>query len=251
MPKPDLNTFCAEHEDHIEELVQRFSDYQAISGGLTQHHIVNWLSQFSAQHWPLALELAAAIQYYSSNSLNGVLRALKGTINEHIVAEQVPQDSVCYVPGGRTAESGQGIAQLYRNVNRLRRRRNQFVDLLELQERLFKLENPMVVFLDDFIGTGQQMSNYWRDVISQYVPEYLPLFLAVAAAFPDGVRRIENETPLTILVAHPLSSRHQLLGGHNTRFTTSQKSTLRRYCNNWGNHPLGFGNIGALVVPAD
>ena len=246
MPKPDLTTFCAEHEDDIEELAQRFSDYQPLSG-MSQHHIAGWLSQFSRQHWSLALELANIVQYYGTRALNGAVRALKDNIEQQIKTEGVLHNRVFYVPGGRTAESGQGIAQLYRNVNRLRRRRSQFVDLLELQERLFKLENAMVVFLDDFIGTGQQMSNYWRDVISQYVPEYLPLYLAVAAAFPEGVRRIENETPFTVLIAHPLSSRHQLLGERNTRFTTFQKRTLRRYCEKWENRPLGFGGIGALV----
>jgi len=210
-------------------------------------HIIKWLGQFQAQHRRLLLRLAKAVQYYSSTAINNELRALGRLVTQAIDQEDIPQNSVFYVPGGRAGESGQDIARRYRNVNGLRRRTDQFVDLLELPGRLFKSKKVMVVFLDDFVGTGKQMCDYWRDVVSQVVPEYLPLYLGVVAAFPDGIQRIERDTPLTVVAVHTLTNRQQLLSAGNALFNKSEKQTLRQYCERWANHPHGHGDIAALV----
>ncbi|MFH1920896.1 MAG: hypothetical protein ABIP48_13585, partial [Planctomycetota bacterium] len=158
----------------------------------------------------------------------------------------VPPGSVLYIPGGRTAESGPSILHRFRNVNGMRRSK-QFIELHEAPQRIFALQRPALFFLDDFVATGKQISDYWRDVVSQLVPEYFPVYLGVVAAFPDGTRRVEDETPLTVLAVNELSSRNQLLGTANNTFTNPQKQTLHNYCSDWGNHPLGHGNVGALV----
>lgn len=246
MSRSDLHEFCAENEDAITELADLFSDYQPL-GGMTQHRLMNWLRQFQAAHRSLALKLAQSIQYYSTHSIDAQLRALGKTVVRRIKQEAVPFSSVFYVPVGRAAESGQDIAWRYRNVNGMKHRERQFIHLLELPQHLFKHKRPMVVFLDDFIGTGKQVRDYWRDVVSQLVPEYLPLYLGVVAAYHDGLRKVEGECPIRVVSVHTLDSQHQLLGDANSRFNRDQKEILRKYCERWGNHPLGFHAMGALV----
>lgn len=241
-----LDAFCDNHLDEITKLAEGFADYQP-GGGVNQVIVRRWLGQFSNQHRALALRLAQTIQYYSTHSVNGQLRELRKLLDQHIESAGDTEASAFYIPGGRTAESGPSILHRFRNMNRMQNS-SRFIELLDAPQRLFEVENPIVIFLDDFIATGKQMSDYWRDVISQLVPEYFPAFHAVVAAFPDGIKRIEGETPLTVVSVHELSSRHQLLGNANTVFSKSQKRTLQHYCNDWGNHPLGYGDIGALVA---
>ena len=242
----DLHQFCAENQDDIETLAAAFADYQPLTG-ISVSHIMKWLGQFKMQHRSLALRLAKAVQYYSSVAINSELRSLGQLIGQAIEQEGIPQNSVFYLPGGRAGESGQDIARRYRNANNLRSRTDQFVDMLELPDRLFKSNKPMVVFLDDFVGTGKQMCGYWDTVVSQYVPEYIPIYLGVVAGFSDGMQRIEDDSPLKVVSVHTLNSRHQLLSAGNVLFNKSEKQTLRGYCEQWANHPHGFGDIAALV----
>jgi hypothetical protein len=246
MPITDLHQFCAEHQDEIEDLIEAFSDYQP-GAGISVPHVMRWLGQFNAQHRLLALKLAKTVKYYGSNSVNRQLRALGQTVSQAVKDQNIPENSVFYLAGGRAGESGQDMLRRYRNVNDLRNRARQFVELLELPACLFQSDTPMVVFLDDFVGTGKQMCNYWQQVVYEYVPEYLPIYLGVVAAFADGIQRIEDNCPLTVLSVHTLTKRNQLLSAGNEVFSRSQKRILRGYCEQWANHPYGFGEIAALV----
>ncbi len=246
MTSSDLGVYCASNEKKIHELTERFGDYQPLVGGIRERFVA-WLGQFSTQHRDLAVKLADKIEYYGTHRITQVVIALRKLVDQQIKAEQLGQNSVLYVPAGRSQESGGEVLRRYRLANRLHSRNDQFVEVHQLADALIAIPNPGVFFLDDFIGTGKQISDYWRDVLSQIVPEYLPLYLAVIAAFRDGLKRVEETTPLKVVTVHTLDGRHQLLGSANTAFNSAQKSTLKKYCEDWGNHPLGFGDLGALV----
>jgi phenolic acid decarboxylase len=247
MPLNDLQQFCADNNDVIVELAELLSDYLPVSGGVTQAHIMRWLGQFTHDHMSLALKLAKSILYIGNHSIDNQLQTLGNRIRRHIQRERINLDNVFYVPVGSVGESGLDIAHRYRNVNRMRPRNNQFVHLIELPKRLFEHEEKMVVFLDDFIGTGRQVCEYWHQVASQIVPEYIPICLGVVAAYHDGIRRVENECPFTVVVVHELGYRHRLLDAGNQTFTDAEREVFQRYCEEWGNNPLGFGEVGALV----
>ena len=246
MSGSDLDVYCASNQKTIHELAERFVDYQPLRGGSRQQFVA-WLGQFSAQHRDLALTLARKVEYYGTHRITEGAIAMRGLVDQQIEAEQLAPASVLYVPAGRSAESGGEILRRYRTANRLHSRKHQFVEVHQLTEALVAIPHPGVFFLDDFIGTGKQVSNYWRDVLCQIVPDYLPLYLAVIAGFRDGIKKVEDNTPLKVIPVHTLDGRHELLGSANQAFNSAQKTTLRRYCEVWGNNPLGFGEIGALV----
>jgi hypothetical protein len=246
MTGSDLHVYCASNEKKIHELAGRFGDYQPLRGG-SRERLVAWLGQFNAQHRDLAVKLAGKIEYYGTHRITENAVALRGLVDQEIKAVDVASGDVLYVAGGRTGESGDEVLRRYRNANQLHSRRDRFIEVHRLTEALFAISNPGVVFLDDFIGTGKQISDYWRDVLCQIVPDYVPLYLAVIAGFRDGIRKVEDSTPLKVITVHTLDGRHQLLAGANTAFNSAQKTTLKRYCEDWGNHPLGFGDLGALV----
>src|SRR5262245_24746086 len=103
-----FDAFCEQHVNDIAELATAFADYQPV-GGVGQPHVMRWLKQFSAQHRDLALKFARSIHYYGTHGVNSLLRTLKTLIDQQIDAEGVPRSSVFYLPGGRTAESGEAI----------------------------------------------------------------------------------------------------------------------------------------------
>ena len=246
MPPADFDKFCEENIAALGMLCERFADYEPIQG-FNSAHMRSWLRQFRAQHRSLAIKLAGALAYYSNDQVSALMRPLKQTIDHQISVEAVDDRSVFYVPLGRAGESGNDILRRFRNVNRLQNLQQQFVTLIELPQKLFNTKQPVVFFFDDFIGTGKQISDGWAETISQVVPDYVPMYLAVIAAFKDGIRRVESETPLRVLSVHTLGPRNQLMESACRQFSSQEKNTLRRYCDDAGNQPLGFGHCGLLV----
>ncbi|MGH7139233.1 MAG: phosphoribosyltransferase-like protein [Pirellulales bacterium] len=242
-----LTAFCADNLETIEELVARFGDYVTAVGGVSSAHIRRWLSQFKQQHWPLALKFAGLIKYYSQATIGGAMPELKKLLDQQPPIHDADPDEVFFVPLGRVAESGPNVVSLYRNVNHLHGRQQQFVDLTDLPHSLYACAKPAVVFFDDFIGTGKQVSDYWRDILSQLVPDYHPLYLGTVAAFKKGIDRVESETPIKVVTVNCLGPELQLMATGSGRLSTGERKTLRRYCEDWENQPHGYGELAAMV----
>jgi len=245
MPDSAFEKFCEEHLSELDELAGRFGDYEPVDVDIARLRL--WLKQFGAQHRILALKLAKILSYYAVDRLNGVMPTLYKLIEQQIAGEDAKPAEVFYVPWGRTGESGEHIVRCFRLVNRLQRSGNRFINRAEVIERTVRLENPVVFFLDDFVGTGKQVCEGWRDIVSQIVPERVKTYLAVVAAFKEGVDCIESETPLRVLAVHTLGPRLQLMESACTSFSRGDKNTIKRYCEDAGNQPLGFGDRGLLV----
>ena len=246
MPLDGFDRFCQQHEQGLTEVAGRFADYQPLPG-VDRARLRSWLDQFSPEHWGLALKLAGAIHYYSIQGINALMRELHGLINQQIDSEGVPRNRVYYVPFGSSEESGAGILRSFRNVNRLHRAQKRFVETRDIPKILLNDDDPVVFFLDDFVGTGNQVSNAWRQTISEIVPEHLRLYLAVVACTAQGAERIEASTPLRVIAVHSIGPRHQLMAAENTTLSEQEKHTIRSYCEKVGNQPLGFGDKGLLV----
>ena len=245
MPVGDFNSFCADHSDEIAELADRFSDYEPFSVQIP--FVMGWLKQFQAQHRNLALKLAKRLRYYGTSQIHGLMPRAFEILKEQLNAQTAELNQAIFAPLGRIGESGPDIARRFRNANNLSSRQSQFVELPRLSEAVFKANQPTVVFLDDFVGTGKQVSDAWRDVLSSIVPEFVPMYLLVVAAYSDGIRRVERKTPIKVLHVHLLGGRDQLLSSANQSLSNSEKNAIRNYCEKAGNQPLGFGDLGALV----
>jgi hypothetical protein len=72
------------------------------------------------------------------------------------------------------------------------------LDVLEESIRANRILVPLTVYRskkDDFIGTGKTVSDYWNQILSQYVYPDQPMYLGTAIAYVPGIDRIHNETP--------------------------------------------------------
>jgi hypothetical protein len=83
--------------------------------------------------------------------------------------------------------------------------------------------------------------------LSQLVPEYKEIYLAVVAAMPDGARKVESSTPFRVLCVHTISTQYQLMSPTNQAFSDPERTTICRYSKVAGNMPLGYGDLGLLL----
>jgi hypothetical protein len=238
--------FLRENQEQVDALLLKFGDYEPVNG-FDKAHLTTWLAQFQPQHRSGALKLAESIRYFGIDSINTLMPRVHSLISDQISQENADANSVFYVPFGSTGDSGEDIVRRYKTVNKLQRLQNQFISKVQLLDRIVKADNPVVFFLDDFVATGKQVSDYWQQELHQYVLEYVPMYLAVIAARSDGIKRIEAESPLKVLSVHTIGNRHCLLHSANTDLSNSEKLAVHNYCKKAGNQPLGFGDLGLLV----
>jgi len=242
----DIDAFYRDNQQHIDQLVASFTDYSPVS--VDRSRVLAWLDQFPTDHWSLVLRLAQAIRYYGVGRVRELTRTLHGLLLQQLSDDGVKLRDVFFVGLGRSGESGQHVATFYRNANQLRARQQQFLALSELPSALnAKKDNAAVVFLDDFVGTGSQMTQHWENTLSQLVPEYLHLYLSIVAACDEGIAHIQAHTPLTTLYVHPLGPNCRLRDARNNTFTKQEKAIISNYCAKIGNMPMGYGRLGLTV----
>ena len=246
MGSDQFEQFLRDNHEHVDALVSRFSDYEP-ANGFDKAHLTSWLGQFQPQHRSCALKMAETIRYFGIDAINSLMPRVHSLICDQIKQEGADRSSVFYVAFGRTGDSGEDIVRRYKTVNKLNREQKQFISKIQVLERAINVENPLVFFLDDFVGTGKQVCDYWSEELHQYAPEYIPMYLAVIAARAEGIKRIEAETPLKVLSVHTIGDRHCLLHSANTDLSNSEKRAIHGYCKAAGNQPLGFGDLGLLV----
>jgi hypothetical protein len=166
---------------------------------------------------------------------------------QHIDNVGANKSEALFVPLGANGESGADIIRRYRNANSLHSWQNRFIGKSEIIEKTYQAKKPIVVFFDDFVGTGGQVEKYWEEVLRMLVPEYHPIILAVIAALPEGIDHIENTTPIKVLPVHTIHPKFQINKSACNVFSSQEKHTIERYCNNAGYKPLGHGDCGLLL----
>ena len=244
-----LAAFCEVNQERFDALIENLGSYQPQAVDLVR--IRRWVRQFDAADYDLAIRVVENVVFYDLTRLQRLLRTLHREIRTLLAEEGYRQlENLIFVPIGVTAESGQVIAAMYRNINRLQQSNARFAQVVELQGVLYNAqtagEKVALVFLDDFIGTGLTVTDFWKDVLSQHVYPTQPMFLGTAVACQDGINKIEAETPLRVIAVHLVQNMHLL--PHSDRFSAPEKQQIELYCRQVGNPPLGIGGLGLMLA---
>jgi hypothetical protein len=108
-----------------------------------------------------------------------------------------------------------------------------------------------VVFLDDFAGTGRQVSEGWRDVMAELLPGKPTTYLVLVAVSEAAKQRISRETPLRVESGVLLKREDDIFSPECPHFSAQERQAVLRYCVTAdGRHPRGFGDCGFVIVLA-
>lgn len=248
MAADPLAVFFEQNDDRINEVVRRLGSYQPQT--VDRDRLRVWLRQVESQDYDLLLRILETLDFYDLPRLQILLRTLHKTIRTQTISDGFRRmENLVFAPMGETAESGQEIIKRYRDVNRIGSTKAKLAQVVELQQILYEAnkagEKLAVVFLDDFIGTGKQVTDYWKQVLSQYIRPTQPMYVGTVVACDIGKEKVEAETPLRVMVVHRIQNRH--LFEPTDRFTQEEKNRIRGYCERVGNPPLGIGDLGVMV----
>jgi len=235
------------YHDDIILLRDKFRDYMPVT--VDEARITSWLSKFHPDDRALAIKLAHNVRYYSVRRMIDLMKELYHIIVKQVNAEGMRLKKAYFAPFGGVTTSGSGV--MYRfskaNTRNLARREKQLVSVADLPEVCTIIDNPIVFFLDDFVGTGTQAVKYWNEVLKQLVPEYLRLYLTVIVACDEAVKRIEGDSPLKVLCVHQVPAGCYFYKSGNKQFSDDEKQVISKYCDRVGNFPKGFGDLGLTL----
>jgi hypothetical protein len=244
-----LREFFDENGARLQAIVSTFGTYQPQP--VTRDRIWDWLRQFDEADYEVLVRVLEAVQYYDIARINSLLRELHRAVREQLSHDGFTQTKrTIFAPAGEVGSSGHEIFRRYREINKLQETAATLTLVPDLQKLVVAAQQSRVsiavVLLDDFIGTGVQVRDYWRDILTQVIPSPLPaLYFVTVAACNDGVVLVQNETPLRVITGHYLPDLARLSGA---KFTEDERNRIRTYCGSIGNQPFGFGDLELLLA---
>jgi len=243
-PEMVRRTNLRHHAEGIATLVRQWH------GVKTQEEIESWLLMFEDDERDVAIKLLSNTKYYSQTDIN----RLYGILHRKFI-RAVGQQSLKHIwffGIGGAAKSGQMTLYYYKAVNGLSE--SHFQDLRVLSASATKGIQTLA-FVDDFIGTGNQVITFWDEELrDQHGIEKAKLYCLVLLAFQSAIEHIQARTPFTVICAELLDERDRVFSPQCTIFSDEEeRRRAERICRRYGEvlcpeFPLGYDDSQALVA---
>lgn len=211
--------------------------------------IKNWIDAFQECDQAVAAKLLDNVLLISEDDIQrGYREALEVIPGWH--RQRARRNGEWLICGlGGAGESGGEMLRKFREANRLAGSKQDY-----LFETLSNLpahqltEADTVLLVDDFSGTGQQISDYW--------PTHAELiggaraYLILTAATRDAISLMMKLPSLSeVLVDYVLEPQDNLLAEQSSVFTDYEKERLLEYCIIADKaRPKGYGDCGLGVI---
>lgn len=215
-------------------------------GDLTDDEYKKWINQFEDYEQVYINKLVSRFNYFSLRRVQECLKQLYGQIIEEVGSI----DNILFVPVGYVVKSGSVVAYFFKKINSLRE--NFFCPYSELNEKSLK-NIKALVFIDDYIGSGQQSINVFRDLNEKLsVLDLNPkLIYATIVGFSEGVSLIKEKTRFIPITSYKYSSADLPFHEDSTFFENKEEredamKIVKKYGENlYPKFPLGYkGNSG-------
>lgn len=217
-------------------------------GDVTDQAVAEWMSQFEETERPIINQLLKAFRYYGSAQVAESVKGLYLDI-QHTTAGV--KTEIWFVPVGYVAKSGSIIAYYFRVQNGLRQ--DQFISPADVAA-LQLTENSTVVFLDDFLGTGNQATQVWTTVVEPLdIKSKCNFVYATLVAYREGIEHIKEKTGFSSLAVDVLDDSDRPFSSANRIFATEpERIAAEKLVEKYGdrlypNHPFGYRRTQGLV----
>jgi hypothetical protein len=229
--------------DQFDDFLKRFD------GEISRDVLKKWLDQFTEEEQPFVFKLLAKFRYYSSVRVLRLVQDLHARIQQ---AAGVGLNHQWYVPVGYVAKSGSAIALFYKKQNELGGSR--FLWASDLKAEHFR-DDSAIIFLDDFIGSGRQSAQFWKNVIQPLVPKKstCKVILGTLVGYEAGIRYLKETTGFMPVVVDTLTESDRPFSDHSDVFPKPEerekaRSTVEKYGKLlYPRYPFGYASAQSLV----
>ena len=225
-----------------------------------------WLEQFGGNaDQRLVFKILQNVKIYSEDELRAKMQEVHGIVSRGLVERrahrQVKRSDilVSYLDG--PGKSGAHIARLYCDENNIYK--DNLVEHGRLSQALDREGIQALVFVDDFLGTGDSVSGYLstlpNDIGNKLVSLNLRAFFVAVAGFAAAKQKISQVVDqlglsIKIHVCDSLEERHHCFSEHSSVFASEAERTnamdlaYRKGVMLCKQAPLGYGGCQAMVV---
>lgn len=235
----------------LRRVRQWVNDFAAYRYSISEDRIRDWIAQFGDEHRDLAARVLDCVDFFSHDQIAAAFRSvLKGLAGwrRDPAKRKGRWRFVAY--SASAGESGDSMLHKFRHANNLAGR--QYSELFIhrsdiLRERLGA--DDTVLFIDDFVGTGDQACDSWGKQFGELVAEVGQVYLVVVAACETAAKRVTEETGLEVVPHFHLTAADNVFAENCTAFSGGEKRALLRCCGRADpTSPRGKGDCGLLVV---
>jgi hypothetical protein len=249
---PQSNTFFRRNHVRIQSLSNKFASFRDTNYASISH----WINLFDSRHGQLAIKILENVFYVDQAK---ILAAYQST-HQQLVNIHNDLSKVYFAPYGHAGSSAQIMLYRYKIANQLRGTsiESHFINMSEIPG-LIRLKDPIIVFVDDFVGTGDDAAKFWtgkeegktlkRPALQDIIPGNAKCYLSVAVGYDTGITTVQTKTSLTVLPWQIFTDQERVLSQNSTIFNPSEKQKILGYCTRTGcQFATGYGNTQALVV---
>lgn len=237
-----MTGFIDNHDNDIQSLALKFGSYAYVD----KNRIINWLQQFKERDRSLALKTLQSITFYGPSEIISACTEL-GKIARGFFGTQL--DNTSFFGLGAAGKSSGEILHRFRQVTGLHStiHDSKFCFITQVSS-LPKDFDGNLVFLDDFIGSGDQSVIYLNNILS-VAPKNSKVILLVISGFTEAIEQVSKSTGCPIASIHLLPETDKVFSDYNPNFTDQEKTIIKTYCQNTGSQqPYGFNDTGALIA---
>lgn len=225
----------------IEKIVQDFGDHDYIR----RPRVIRWLKQFGDKEIHLAIKVLKNIRYFGASNLMSMSRQIVEMVNKQF--PHIKGSSIFYVPVGGAGTGAQIIARHLKNNSDIPNAN--IVDLLGIYRESKIRKIDVIIFLEDFSGTGNTIRDWWNT--------NAPIILPIGAIVIFGIlvlnitARSTLEKEITTIAIQYLEEKDNILSDKSKYFGEAEKKVLVSFCEKTlcsTKYIRGYGDCGLLVA---
>lgn len=211
--------------------------------------IRQWLNRFSRGDQDIAARVLDCVQIVSEQEIHlGYRKALEG-LRDWDINPARRRGQWLFVGFGGPGESGQAMVRTFREANQLTSRAYDHL-FCGATDLLFKglTAADHIVFIDDFSGTGSQVSSAWP-TLQELIAADASCHLILTAATQVAISKIRELNNLSLMVHLNLQEEDNVFSKKCKYFKKAEKLIIEKYGKRADRKiPKGFGECGLLFV---
>ena len=267
----NLRELEAEEAQRVEsrEILEVVDSWGLYKGQkITSDHVRAWLEQFRRpRNQRLMFKILQSLRFYSDNAIREKLKDIdkivRRGLTHRIEAGRRKRADILVSYLDKVGKSSAHLADLYADVAQIYI--DNVVEKTDLAQKLMNYESiQAVVFVDDFVGTGDSASSYLSEIdqqissIHQHNPS-LKIVFASIVAFDEGWKQVEKHVEslnsnVEIRACDILRSSDQCFSEDSYIFTdASEREVAKTVATEVGSKlekkwPLGYGHLELPLV---
>lgn len=234
---------------HSIKAALRFHDYKPKP--LTLLATSRWIRQFEKQDQRHAALLLDNVIYLSEAETRKILLEQNEVLMKRLAAAGLPPQKLIYVQVHDPGSSSPVMLNILKDAAHLEHRGCKFIDsrdTLGLNRMTSDLREGALIYIDDFVGTGNQFCEARDFAAKHVVMGNFSEFLLVPSICEEAIYRLADKG-IEAYAGHVHSRAERPLHDNSTILDIAAKERLRQVCK--GISPkmsLGYKNMATMVV---